>query len=54
MIMADLDKRFVEAHSGSNPSEEEAAAIAMALHRYMNDTVHDTESYIITIKRKRR
>ena len=56
--------------SGSKPSEEEAAAIAMALdqelngevyaaigmalHQYMNDTVHDTESYIITIKRKHR
>lgn len=52
----------------SNPSPEEAAAIAialdqelnaethaaiaMAMHLYMNDTVHDTESYIITIKRK--
>jgi Na+-transporting methylmalonyl-CoA/oxaloacetate decarboxylase gamma subunit len=52
------------------PSDEEAAAIAlaldqelngevyaaigMALHQYLNDTVHDTESYIITIKRKQR
>ena len=51
-----------------SPSEEEAAAIAMALdqelngetyaaiglalHQYLNDTVHDNESYIITIKRK--
>ena len=52
--MADMDKRFVEVHSGSNPSEEEAAAIGMALHQYLNDTVHDTESYIITIKRKHR
>lgn len=50
------------------PSEEETAAIAMALdqelngetyaaiglalHQYLNDTVHDNESYIITIKRK--
>lgn len=50
------------------PSDEEAAAIAMALdqemngetyaaigmalHQYLNDTVHDKESYIITIKRK--
>lgn len=53
-----------------SPSAEEAAAIAlaldqelngetyaaigMALHQYFNDTVHDMESYIITIKRKRR
>lgn len=51
-----------------SPSQEEAAAIAMALdqevngetyaaiglalHQYLNDTVHDNESYIITIKRK--
>lgn len=50
------------------PTQEEAAAIAlaldqemngevyaaigMALHQYLNDTVHDMESYIITIKRK--
>lgn len=52
----------------SVPSPEEAAAIALALdqelggetyaaiglalHQYLNDTVHDMESYIITIKRK--
>lgn len=52
----------------SVPTEEEAAAIAlaldnalngetyaaigMALHQYFNDTVHDNESYIITIRRK--
>lgn len=51
------------------PSAEEAAAIAMALdqeldgetyaaiglamHQYLNDTVHDSESYIITIKRRK-
>lgn len=29
------------------------AAISMALHQYLTDTVHDNESYIITIKRKR-
>ena len=56
--------------SAGNPSEEEAVAIAMALdreqngevyaaigmalHQYMNDTVHDSESYVITIKRKHR
>ena len=56
------------AKSGT-PSAEEAAAIAlaleqelngetyaaigMALHQYFNDTVHDSESYIITIKRRK-
>lgn len=29
------------------------AAIGLALHQYLDDTVHDAESYIITIKRKR-
>ena len=28
------------------------AAISMAMHQYLNDTVHDMESYIITIIRK--
>ena len=28
------------------------AAIGMAIHQYLNDTVHDMESYIITIKRR--
>jgi len=28
------------------------AAIGMAIHCYLNDTVHDNESYIITIRRK--
>lgn len=28
------------------------AAIGMALHQYLNDTIHDMESYIITIRRK--
>lgn len=32
---------------------ETYAAIGMALHQYFNDTVHDLESYIITIKRKK-
>lgn len=32
---------------------ETYAAISLALHRYFNDTVHDNESYIITIKRRR-
>lgn len=31
---------------------EAYAAIGMALHQYFNDTVHDNESYIITIRRK--
>ena len=31
---------------------ETYAAIGLALHQYLNDIVHDDESYIITIKRK--
>lgn len=61
-------KDVTKSVKGGQPSEEEAAAIAlaldqelngetyaaigMALHQYLNDTVHDIESYIITIKRK--
>lgn len=33
---------------------ETYAAIGMALHQYLNETVHDQESYIITIKRRKR
>ncbi len=33
-------------------SEEVYAAIGLALEECLNDTVHDQESYIITIKRK--
>lgn len=33
---------------------ETYAAIAMALHQYFNGTVHDSESYMITIKRKQK
>ena len=63
-----LKKRTSE-KTGKTPSEEEAAAIAMALDRelggetyaaiamaldmYLNDTVHDMESYVITIKRRK-
>ena len=57
------------AAKGGHPEEEVAAAIAlaldqelngetyaaigMALHQYLNDTVHDNESYIITNKRRK-
>lgn len=60
--------RFTTPPEKQKPSEEEAAAIAlaldqelngetyaaigMALHQYLNDMVHDNESYIITIRRK--
>lgn len=33
---------------------ETYAAIGLALHQYLNKTVHDNESYIITIKRRKR
>lgn len=32
---------------------EAYAAIGMAVHMYLNETVHDNESYIITIKRRK-
>lgn len=61
------EKKAVKPAKGG-PTPEEAAAIALALdqemngevyaaigialHQYLNDTVHDMESYIITIRRK--
>lgn len=36
----------------SSPEEEIAAAISLGLDRYLNEYIHDSESYIITIKRK--
>ncbi len=39
----------------SRPDEEEvAAAIAAALSIHFGNNVHDTESYVITIRRKKR
>lgn len=32
-------------------NNEIAAVISMAIHEYKNETVHDAESYIITIQR---
>ena len=62
------EKKVAPKPAAGGPTQEEAAAIAlaldqemngevyaaigMALHQYLNDTVHDMESYIITIKRK--
>ena len=36
---------------GGNETE---AAIALALDRYLNEAVHDSESYVITIKRRKK
>lgn len=36
-----------------NGSDETEAAIALALHLYLSESVHDKESYRITIRRKR-
>lgn len=33
-------------------SNFEVAAIAMAIHQHIDATSHDTESYVLTIKRK--
>ena len=65
-----LPKRNKKQLKTDTPTPEEAAAIAlaldkemngetyaaigMALHQYLNETVHDNESYIITIKRRKR
>jgi len=36
----------------SKRSGEVYAAIGLALHQHMNEKVHDSESYVITIKRR--
>lgn len=36
----------------SSRSGEVYAAIGLALHQYMNEKVHDNESYVITIRRR--
>lgn len=41
----------METSSVGNHQEEEATAIAMALHQWIEDSVHDNESYVITIRR---
>ncbi len=67
-IKLKMPKKAAPKPAKGGPTPEEAAAIAlaldqemngevyaaigMALHQYLNDTVHDMESYIITIKRK--
>lgn len=33
-------------------NDENYAAISLAMHQYLNNTVHDVESYVITIRRK--
>ena len=45
-------KRPKKQKENDSPSEKEAAAIAMALNLYMNEEMHDEESYVNTIKRK--
>ena len=38
--------------NGAGDASALQAAIALALHRYLSESLHDRESYIITIKRK--
>lgn len=51
--IANMSFRRQKKQKGSDkPGEKEAAAIAIALNMYMNEEMHDEESYVITIKRK--
>ena len=45
-------RRQKKQKDSDKPGEKEAAAIAIALNMYMNEEMHDEESYVITIKRK--
>ena len=42
---------IMQTHRNSSNNDEVYAAIALAIEEYLNDTSHDKESYIITIKR---
>jgi Na+-transporting methylmalonyl-CoA/oxaloacetate decarboxylase gamma subunit len=50
--IANIKFRRGEGRKQCGPTEKEAAAIATALKIYMNQEMHDEESYVITIKRK--
>lgn len=41
----------VESSQQHIPTPEEVAVITLALQEYLDDSVHDKESYVITIKR---
>ena len=53
-LISIIVKRTEKTDTGnsSEHNDEIAAAIAMALSQYLNEEVHDTESYKITIRRK--
>jgi Na+-transporting methylmalonyl-CoA/oxaloacetate decarboxylase gamma subunit len=54
--LQNLQGRKAEVQQTAAPAEDDAetaAAIAMAMHMYLNDTVHDMESYKITIRRRK-
>ena len=54
-LISIIVKRTEKADIGSSTEhdEEVAAAIGMALSQYLNEEVHDAESYKITIRRKK-
>ena len=48
-----IGKFYSEKKRATTDTEDATyAAIGMALHQYLNETVHDKESYKITIRRK--
>lgn len=53
-LISIIVKRTEKTDTGnsSEHNDEIAAAIGMALSQYLNEEVHDTESYKITIRRK--
>lgn len=52
--IADNNLKTGAPDSGMYPEGEVAAAIGAALALYTGHNVHDRESYVITIRRKRR
>lgn len=51
-IVVNRQFRCGRKQKSDKPTKKEAAAIATAIQMYMNEEMHDVESYVITIKRK--
>lgn len=47
-----MERRKKAAETHEHDDSEVNAAIATAMHLYLNENSHDDESYVITIKRK--
>lgn len=52
VIIGKLTSGHINIQTDNQDKDEVYASIGMAMHQYLNESVHDNESYTITIKRK--